>query len=541
MGTFDLANYGDLLYPRIAERELALRLPHVEFRWLAPYGWEHPFPMDGGMVAEPLGRPTEARRSELAAHLDALVIGGGEIAHDRDELLVGHYPAEAEETLARAPGRWFVEGVGTDHEAGCPTIWHGIGVPFALHGEAERSVRRALAGRSYVSVRDEYSLARLRSAGVEREIAVVPDSGFLVSRLFGDEVLSRRRALHHLMGWLPAGPYIVLQGNRSLLPLVGQLCTALQAVLDGTGISIVTLETGPTHGDGEFSEAVRSRCPMPVRSMPAALVAEDIASVIHGAEAVVAMSLHANITAMAFQRPAVILNMVRQSKLAALAELTAPISTQVTDLAELPAALRKMLSSTPDATLVRELQGDIDRHFDHLATIIQGADAGSERAQRRAAVIAAELSALRRAHAVRGQRLVGERSALSAALATQVDLAAQLQADLTDARLRLEAADNGLAQLSAAHYQLELGHRALQLEHHRLDAVLRETAAAEQAATSLRAELHELQGRHEQVVAHHAALEQQLAVTEAALTAVYRTKTFRLVQLPRRLYGWLRR
>lgn len=545
MGTFDLANYGDLLFPRIAQLELAARVPNAEFRWLAPYGWEHPIPMDGGMLAEPLGQPTAARRAELAAQLDALVIGGGDIAHDRDDLLVGHYSAEADETIARAPSRWFIEGVGVEDEARCPTIWHGLGVPFEFSGETERSVRRALTGRAYVSVRDERSLARLRAAGVEREIAVVPDSGFLAPRLFSNDLLSRRRALHHLMGWLPAEPYVVLHGNRSLLPLVGQLCTAMQTVLDGSGTSIVTVETGPIHGDHEFSEAVRARCPMPVHTMPHALVAEDIASVIHGSRGVVAMSLHASITAMAFQRPAVILNLIRQSKLTSLAELTAPISTQVTDLAELPAALRKMLASSSDPTLVRELQADLDRHFDHMAEVVLGAGAGSARAQRRAASVAAELRALRRAHAVRGQRLVGERSALSAALATERDLAGDLREQLAAVSLRLEAADNGIAQLAATNYQLELEYRTLEIEHHRLeaahDAAVQRAAEAEREAASRQAELTESVACRERATAHAADLAAQLVITEAALDGVHRTKTFRLARLPRRLYAWLRR
>ncbi|MBK9969676.1 MAG: polysaccharide pyruvyl transferase family protein [Actinobacteria bacterium] len=235
------------------------------------------------MMAEPLGRPTAQRRAELADQLDALVIGGGELIHDRDDLLAAKYRADAEETIERAPTRWFIEGVGPELEPRCPTLWHGVGVPGDLSGETAARVCRSLAGRAYVSVRDERSLARLVAAGAEGAISIVPDSGFLVPRLFPLPVLQRRRALHHMMGWLPVGDYVVVQGNRSILNQVGQLCSALHTVLDRhPGLSLVTLETGPGDGEAAFSTAVRAAM-VGVCSMPEALVPEDVASVIEGA------------------------------------------------------------------------------------------------------------------------------------------------------------------------------------------------------------------------------------------------------------------
>ena len=112
IGTFDIANYGDLLLPEVTERELVARIPDLVVRRLAPFGWEHPVPSDGGVVAEPLGEPTDARRAELAEDCDALIIGGGEIIHFEDRLLAPHYDTTEEEVLARAPSTWFVDGTG---------------------------------------------------------------------------------------------------------------------------------------------------------------------------------------------------------------------------------------------------------------------------------------------------------------------------------------------------------------------------------------------------------------------------------------------
>ena len=65
LGLSDVANYADLIQPRITAHELQARLPLVECRRLAPFGWERPIPMDGGWFAEPIGQGSAERRSEL--------------------------------------------------------------------------------------------------------------------------------------------------------------------------------------------------------------------------------------------------------------------------------------------------------------------------------------------------------------------------------------------------------------------------------------------------------------------------------------------
>lgn len=70
VGTFDVAYYGDLLFPRIFEREIRDRCEMAEVVPYAPYGWEHPVPLDGGRYARPLGPWTPARCAQMADDYD---------------------------------------------------------------------------------------------------------------------------------------------------------------------------------------------------------------------------------------------------------------------------------------------------------------------------------------------------------------------------------------------------------------------------------------------------------------------------------------
>ena len=567
LGLADTRHFGDSISPRISIQELTHRLPHVEFRLLAPFGWEHPLAANGGVVIEPLGAPTAARRAELADQLDALIIGGGEIIHDRDHLFAARYSLpetrlskSPDAVAALSPGRWFIEGVGKNSELRCPTMWNGVGVPFALTGNLGDTVRTSLSQRAYVSVRDERSMARLRTAGADGDIALVPDPGFLVPRLLSPRTLQRRRALHHLLNWLPTCSYVLIQGNSSLLPLVGQISAALDSALGNTDLAVVALDTTPSIGDTSFVDALRRQCPLAVHIMPSELSNEDIAAVIEGAKAAVAVSLHTSVTAMAFEVPTVILNIGDQSRLTALAELTGPACELITDLGDLPAALRKALVTTGAGQLVRSLQAELDVHFDRMDEIIEQAGSagavGPVRTQRRAAVVAQELRALRRAHSVRSRQLVFERSAFAAAFENQIAVADDVQARFVAVREAMEVLQSELADVRHHHalavQRINELDAALAVERANRDELLQRASAerdellnlarAERDALATRSidQVNHLESEVDAMTQHAHVLRSQLVVTETALAEVHRTKTFRLARVPRRVFGWLK-
>src|SRR5918999_1631630 len=215
-GTFDVDNYGDHLFPRVANHELSRRGVAVDT--FSPYGRLHPTPLDGGRAAEPLGPWSPERARELAAAHQLVVVGGGELIHLNDPLLARVYDTTPDELRRMAPSRWFVEGLGPELEAGCPVVWHGVGVPCAPDEEEARRLRAALAGRSYVTVRDRYSAQRLADAGVDQPVEVVPDSALLVNRILPQAALSDRLdGLRGRSGYPRAGTTPVLLQGRDLL------------------------------------------------------------------------------------------------------------------------------------------------------------------------------------------------------------------------------------------------------------------------------------------------------------------------------------
>ncbi len=372
-GTFDVANFGDLLFPRIFERELRRRLPEASVHPFSPRGHLHPVPLDGGSMAKPLGEPTPTRVAELAHELDFVVIGGGDIIHPCDDLYAAWYELEHDQADRLRPSMFFVDGLGAELETATPVAWHSVGVPFDLGGSFAERVRRACARRPYVSVRDEPSRARLYAAGVEREVTLAPDSGFILDRMFPLEVITERRAALAAIGaFPPVGAPLVVQGGASLGDFVDAIGRVLGGVLsNASSPPVLLIEAGPCHRDGEFADAIAGYLDgCEVYRLPSSFAVEDIVTAIAQSCGFVGSSLHGSITAYVYGLPFVILDLLGQSKLSALATTTGARSL-VSTVADLPSALRLVLEGERPRVARRHLSALVDDHFDRLAELAE--------------------------------------------------------------------------------------------------------------------------------------------------------------------------
>lgn len=414
-GTFDLDNFGDHLFPRVTEHEITRRLTGWQVRPYSPYGHEHPCRMDGGFVADSLGEWSPERVAELSTEADLTLIGGGEIVHFQDELLAGAYHTTAEALAARAPSRYFVDGLGA-YEAEHPVVWNAVGIPFVPSAEHAGMIKDATDRREYVAVRDELSLERLRACGVERDVAVVPDLGFLLDRLVEPAVLEERLRYLRFMGWYPTDrPALIVQANRSAVGHAAEIARVLDWTLaEAVPADVVLLETGPCHGDDLFADALAARLPhRTVYRMPGGQPPEDILAAIKGAAGVVAMSFHANIAAFVFGKPWVVLDLSDQSKLRALAETMGAPDQRAVDADTLANAIRAAFGREPDPERLGRLQAAVDAHFDRVAELaLASLDRRGGDAAARIAELTRQNELLRRAYRKLRKRQAVERTAL---------------------------------------------------------------------------------------------------------------------------------
>jgi polysaccharide pyruvyl transferase WcaK-like protein len=421
-GTFDVDNYGDLVLAHITRQELLRRVPDADVRTYAPLGWFHPVGFEGVEPSEPLGMWTSSRAARLARALDCVVIGGGDILHTEVSVLAHAYGIEPEEMARCDPSGFFIEGLGPEWDPQRAVVWSAVGVPRDFTPDEAARVRCAARFRRYLSVRDEPSRRRLEAAGVEREVAVVPDPAVLLPRVYDRPVLDRALEDARLLDWFPSGGRVLaVQGNGHLVPWARALADAIKGRVAEGGWSVVTIEIGPCHGDGEFAHALHAalRGAVPLYHVPGTACLEQVAAAVAAATAFVGSSLHGVITAFAFGRPVAILQNHGMSKIDGFAALAGSLDWVVRRPEDLGAVLALLDGGGRPSPSPARLQAAVDRHFDRIAEIVvdAAAETGARRSGRGFVDNGRLMAVLSRAQRERERRLGRERAAAAARVA----------------------------------------------------------------------------------------------------------------------------
>jgi hypothetical protein len=346
-GAFDVEDVGDMLVPRIIRAELSRRLPGSTLRVWSPLGgagWNR-FDDPSTEPPAPLGTWSAARLDELAGAVDLLVISGDLVD---DPFLVG--------------------GLGAANEASVPSAWHAVSLPRDGLGDSQDELRPILARRACVSVRDERSRDLLVAAGVDREVAVVPDPVLLADRLFRPDALEDRVSRWRDAGALPDGDLLVVQGGGALVPHAEVIAEQVRLVCEAQGLTPVLVETSPTAGDEDFAVAIGDRLPG-ARRLPSEAGIEGVCAVIAWSAGVIGSSRAAGMIAAAFDRPAALLD---PASAPALADVVGTLGTPerlVRDPGTLAEAFESAVGRGSIAPRVAELRMELDEHLDAIAAL----------------------------------------------------------------------------------------------------------------------------------------------------------------------------
>jgi Rps23 Pro-64 3,4-dihydroxylase Tpa1-like proline 4-hydroxylase len=284
-GTFDVANYGDLLFPLIAEAELSRRLGSLT---LCRFSYHEKSPPSWPYAVRSL-----TRLPEDALDLDGAIIGGGHIIRFDKQIAPGYYPPSP--GIHHPTGYWLTPAL-VARDGGLPVVWNAPGVHGAIPPWAESLVALAIQGSAYVSVRDEPSRRALEPLAGNVKIHVVPDTAFGLARLVDVHHPSAEfLRLHAELG--ANRPYIIVQATSALSSFARFVRKHAPAFV---GHRLLAVPVCPIHGDDaavfdyELPDMGR------LQSFPTPLV---LAELIAHASAVVGVSLHLSISALAFGVP----------------------------------------------------------------------------------------------------------------------------------------------------------------------------------------------------------------------------------------------
>jgi hypothetical protein len=277
-GTFDVQNYGDLLFPLILKHELGKRIPGIEvecfsYHAKSPPGW--PFEVS------PVNSLPEAVSS-----FDAVVVGGGHLIRFDKEVAPGYFPPLPE--MHHPTSYWLFPAL-VALDANVRLIWSAVGASPELPQWGRELLKEVLNRSAYVSVRDEISQRLLRDLGTSTKALNVPDSAFGVRGLCTSKFDRRGKS----------APYVAIQATPNLKPYA-ETIQRLVLWLAEHNYQVVPLCVSPALGDeAEVLGGILGQS-FPSRSWIDPI---DVAGTIANAAAVVGVSLHLTITALTFGVP----------------------------------------------------------------------------------------------------------------------------------------------------------------------------------------------------------------------------------------------
>lgn len=496
-GTFDVENYGDLLFPLIAQRRLAGI--GAQIACISPAGGS---PQWGDCCASISSDEAEAEE------FDGVLVGGGELIHSLP-WHSGGYDRGGLTGFTAYPQLWL----GSAYLAALqeiPYCWNAPGVPGPLAPDAARLATWATSVSRYVSVRDRRSAALLKEAGVTKPVRVVPDTGLDVAKLWtSDELEEAHRGAYELRGQEigdrpPLSMHVtaryVRETDAALAGRLDRMCAAAN-----TGAALIAI--GPIHGDDATQRdigALMTRAAVVVER-PRSL--REVVAVISRSRAYVGSSLHGFITACAFGLPAmlVVSEVQRAHKFAGFAAHVDRSQWIAGSWEEAEARLPDLLSVDPRtwAASRRAAAAALDAHWDAVGAVLASSpDDSATTASGRAGALA-QLSEIHSSVVGAGppyQALVPEvllrvarepkpsAHELSRLQQQELELTKRvgaIETELNEARQAIASRD---AEVKAGHEKLEEAGRSAEAAAQEAASLRQETASARQETAFARQE-----------------------------------------------------
>ena len=361
-GTFDVENYGDLLFPVIFERAMKKRGLDYELVLFSPDASLGVKAQDSDVAVYPL---SQLEKMHLDKPFDTVVVGGGALIHYKSISVVMPGAPQGKFTPYRNSETWVTPAL-VCAKYGIKLLYNLPQVSYPFAKSMYPVVRAFFAPTDYISFRDAHSKMCFDEvyAGEESrpEMVVAPDSVCVISELIdGDSLAEIRRDL------LPENtPYAVLHFNR--VRPEGDTDDLLKTVahLKALGLQVVLLPLGYTHFDEKGLDELNALTNGECIGFERPLSIMEMASVLAGCEIYIGSSFHGAVTALGYGKKAVSYNYSRLTKNAALFDDYGIGDMVALSAAELIEKIDLALSTPPDAERVSAVFAEVNAHFDRL-------------------------------------------------------------------------------------------------------------------------------------------------------------------------------
>lgn len=351
-GTFDVENYGDLMFPIMAEHELSRRLGPV---LLTRYSYLEKVADSWPYDVTPLSR----LNSEISNH-SGLLIGGGHLIRFDKDIAKGYYPSDGE--THHPTGYWLTPALAASNAA-VPVYWNGPSASLNTPAWGAPLLRAALSLSEYVAVRDEPTASELRKVGYSGQCSIIPDTVFGLPGLLPlDDAWKRAAPLLEQAGI--TGPYIVVQAKSEL----ANIAQTLAANPETQNLQILVVSIGPILGENPSLIIDAVPTAKSLDFWPAPL---DTAALIAASAGTVAISLHLTITSLCYGLPVLRYSRYRLTKYEFI-ETSKNVFLHPGGTEAIPENFIAHLTHRRRCVIAQQAKSVLDAHWEQIARSLSG-------------------------------------------------------------------------------------------------------------------------------------------------------------------------
>ena len=358
-GMFDMNNYGDLLFPLVAEYELGKRGFDVH-------------------ALSPTGNKTDYEDAVLSSNIwefldksrkcNGILIGGGYIIHSHRMNFLKEY-RRAGVGAAVGPATWLgATMIAASRDV--PVAWNAPGVPHPIKKNIQELSKAAFKAADYLSFRDKAS-QKLAIAGERLQCNILPDPIIKISSMWPQKDLK-----HIFDSFLKQHN---ISGNKKFIAVhlrkrslrgqtIENYANSLSVVCKKLELYPLILGLGSAHNDNDIAKNLKSLLKergIDCQEIVPPTTLKLITATIANSEMYIGSSLHGYIAAKSYEKPAVIVGFPSYNKFNGL-------TTQLTSNDELFDSWDNVWKNIDNRignpkALSKDIEESIDLHWDKIS------------------------------------------------------------------------------------------------------------------------------------------------------------------------------
>lgn len=328
IGSFDVENYGDLLFENIFSFQIQKVVDIENIDFFAPKKCKKPFENDKQIYSV-----TELEELHIAKPYDAIIVGGGDLIHFHK--IMTNMPHISNELVEYEALYMWLAPLFTAVKYNIPLIWNAPGVPFEFNDRESMCVKAILDVVDYICVRDEESRQILLSTGTSKNISVCIDTVLSIRDVFQKDTL-KKFLKSTLLPIEDDEDYIVFHGNVNYSEEDIKVCSDILLNIKNTyNKKIVLLPIGYALGDLEILEKISNHHPNEFIFSKEHFTIFQTISLISNAAAYIGSSLHGLITATSYEIPSIVINNYNAVKIKGFLDKIERDNIMITDVVNL--------------------------------------------------------------------------------------------------------------------------------------------------------------------------------------------------------------